>query len=368
MTVPDVPEQPGQASDEQAPRSWRPTKSQIALSVASLALAAVLIIVVLPKAAGADWSEAFGVMGRLSVWSIVAMTCLWALGLSCYTFVYTGSLPGLTHPKALALNLTGSLVSNMMPFGGAAGVATTYGIAYSWGFGGVNTSLMILVSGLANLLIRIILPLAGVAALLASDVVLPDKAGSILIFTLLTLVAVAAAIICILANSRFAAAIGGAGDWVLRGSCRLARRHPPRHSLKAAAIRLQGRSGALLARGWPRVTFGMAAYYGSEMLLFYVALKELGSPLAWPELIATFALSRVLTAVVITPAGSGISEAGTASLLVLFGTPPAVAAAAVLILYFYTFLIEIPVGLAAWGWVAAMRGRWGKRHLAKPST
>jgi hypothetical protein len=45
-----------------------------------------------------------------------------------YTFVYTGSMPGISHSKALALNLTGSLVSNLLPFGGAAGVANTYAL------------------------------------------------------------------------------------------------------------------------------------------------------------------------------------------------------------------------------------------------
>jgi hypothetical protein len=42
-------------------------------------------------------------------------------GLWCYTFTFTGSLPGLTQSKALVVNLCGSSVSNLLPGGGAVG-------------------------------------------------------------------------------------------------------------------------------------------------------------------------------------------------------------------------------------------------------
>lgn len=56
----------------------------------------------------------------------------------------------------------------------------------------------------------------------------------------------------------------------------------------------------------------------------------------------------------------GISETATAALLVLFGVPTGVAAAAVLVLLFFTYLIEIPAGLAGWAWVWVMRPRWAR--------
>ena len=56
------------------------------------------------------------------------------LGLWCYTFTFTGSLRGLSHSKALIVNLCGSSVSNLLPGGGAVGLAATYAICRSWGF------------------------------------------------------------------------------------------------------------------------------------------------------------------------------------------------------------------------------------------
>jgi uncharacterized membrane protein YbhN (UPF0104 family) len=287
------------------------------------------------------------------------MTALWAVGLWLYTYVYTCSLPGLRHPQALALNLTGSLVSNVLPFGGAAGVATTYGLTRSWGFANVATSLMVLVSGLANLLIRLLLALVGLVAALATGAALPAGIQRGLIVTIAGLGLVVAALVAALANARFAVAAGHALDVATAWVRRTAGRPPHPAGARRWLDDLQERSRSVLVTGWPGIAMGMVGYYATEALLLGVALRALGSDLSWAGVVAAFALSRVLTAAVITPSGTGISEAGTAALLVFLGVPTAAAAAAVLVLYFYTYLIEIPAGLAGWAWVWAMRKRWG---------
>ncbi len=342
------------------PKMWRPTGGQVALSLGALALAAGLIGFVLPKAAGTSWTEAVDVLGRLRPLDVLLITGLWAAGLWLYTFVYTGSMPGISHSKALALNLTGSLVSNLLPFGGAAGVANTYALTFSWGFSGVATSLMVLVSGLANLVMRLLLVLVGLVALQLTSTNLSAAGGRITGGTVLATAAVTVVVVGMLFSSRFAAAVGSLGDVVLRALLRLFRRPQRSLSFRVSAVDMQRRAMPLLKRGWPAVAFGMSAYYATETIFFGIALHALGAEISWLEIVAAFALSRVLTSATVTPSGVGISEVGTAAALVLFGTPPAVAAAGVLILGFYTYLVEIPAGFAGWVWVAAMR-RWRVR-------
>ncbi len=344
----------------QLPKMWRPTGGQVALSLGALALAAGLIGFVLPKAAGTSWTEAVDVLGRLRPLDVLLITGLWAAGLWLYTFVYTGSMPGISHSKALALNLTGSLVSNLLPFGGAAGVANTYALTFSWGFSGVATSLMVLVSGLANLVMRLLLVLVGLVALQLTSTNLSAAGGRITGGTVLATAAVTVVVVGMLFSSRFAAAVGSLGDVVLRALLRLFRRPQRSLSFRVSAVDMQRRAMPLLKRGWPAVAFGMSAYYATETIFFGIALHALGAEISWLEIVAAFALSRVLTSATVTPSGVGISEVGTAAALVLFGTPPAVAAAGVLILGFYTYLVEIPAGFAGWVWVAAMR-RWRVR-------
>ena len=52
---------------------------------------------------------------------------LWAFGLFTHTFTLTAALPRLTHGRALMLSLTGSAVANVLPLGGAAGIALNTG-------------------------------------------------------------------------------------------------------------------------------------------------------------------------------------------------------------------------------------------------
>jgi len=334
---------------------WR----RIVASAASLALAALLLVLVMPWAAGTHWDVALQALGGLGWAEVVLMTALWAAGLSLYTYVYTCSLPGLSHTKALALNLTGSLVSNVLPFGGAAGVATTYGLTRSWGYPNDATSLMVLVSGLANLGIRLVLALGGLAAALATGAVLPAGIQRGLIVTITVLGLAVAVLVATLASSRFAGAADNALDVATAWVRRIAGGSPQRAGARRWFAVLQQRSRSVLASGWPGITAGMVGYYVTEALMLGVALRALGSDLGWTGVVAAFALSRVLTAAVITPSGTGVSEAGTAALLVFLGVPAPAAAAAVLVLYFYTYLIEIPAGLAGWAWVVAMRKRWG---------
>ncbi len=98
---------------------------------------------------------------------------MWLASLLAYTFVLTGSLPGLGHTQALTLNAAGSAVSNLLPFGGAAGVALTMAMTKGWGFpvGAIVAST--LVSGVWNMMFRFLLPAAGILALLLSGTAFP---------------------------------------------------------------------------------------------------------------------------------------------------------------------------------------------------
>ena len=95
-------------------------------------------------------------------------------GLWTYTFVLTSSLPGLRHAQAFVLNCAGSAVSNVVPFGGAAGVAATFAMAGSWGHPRRAIAVSTVVSGAWNLLFRLALPALGLAMLIASGH-LPDR-------------------------------------------------------------------------------------------------------------------------------------------------------------------------------------------------
>src|SRR5689334_13063305 len=88
-----------------------------------VATAAAIVALRHLSALGASWSAALHVIARLPwQWPLV-LGLVWILGLSAHTWVLTAAMPGLTHRRALTLNLAGSAISNVLPLGGVAGAA-----------------------------------------------------------------------------------------------------------------------------------------------------------------------------------------------------------------------------------------------------
>ena len=82
--------------------------------------------------------------------------------------------------------------------------------------------------------------------------------------------------------------------------------------------------------------------------------------MSFGQIFAAYAVGRLLTAVGITPGGVGVTESGTAAVLVAWGAAPAGALAGVVLFSVYTHLMEIPLG--AIGWLA-----WGVSRKHQPS-
>ncbi|HQW74694.1 MAG TPA: UPF0104 family protein, partial [Ornithinibacter sp.] len=144
-------------------------------AVVGLGLAVALLVWGLPYFAKTTWVDIWDVIATIPLSHAVGFQLLMLAGLWCYTFTFTGSLPGLTHSKALIVNLCGSSVSNLLPGGGAVGLAATYAICRSWGFSRRATSTSVVVTGVWNVLARIALPVIAIAVLWFTGVALPGS-------------------------------------------------------------------------------------------------------------------------------------------------------------------------------------------------
>jgi uncharacterized membrane protein YbhN (UPF0104 family) len=328
---------------------------RIWLSILSLAAAAALLMA-LPYVVGVKWGDVQRVLGGLGGGALTGLGVLWLAGLGVYTFVLTASLPRLTHLRAFMLNAAGSAVSNVLPLGGAAGVAVTYGMCRSWGHRPSAIMVSTLVTGVWNILARLLLPALGIAALLLADK-MPDRRLAVTAGVAgAGLVAVAGLLVAAL---RFAPAAAWTRDLLLRLAGRLPGSLGPAARRVADAVpRVRRATIDVLRRGWPRLTFGMIGYLALQAALLVACLGAVGVGLGVPETAAVFALNRALTTAVVTPSGAGVSETGTAALLVHFGAPAAPAAAAVLLYMFFTYAAEIPLGGLAGGvWSLTTRRR-----------
>ncbi|NUT09058.1 MAG: UPF0104 family protein [Nonomuraea sp.] len=337
---------------------------QIALSVLSLGLA-VLLVVYLPQIVHTltgkpvSWHDIGAVFATLGAGEIALMAALWLLSLLAYTFVLTNSLPGLTNLQGLTLNAAGSAVSNLLPFGGAVGVAVSFAMTRGWGFGNRPIVVMTLVSGIWNTLFRFILPAMGIIALLMAGGVLDPSftkaawTGAISILVLCAVVAAA------LYWDRAAVVLGKALD----GLTRLLRL---KVHASEAFHRLRADTAEIVRTRSVGLSLGMVFFLGFQWAIMAACMSATG---AWPGLaqsIAVFALSRVLTSALITPSGAGIMESGVAAMLITFGVPGTPAVATALLFGFWTYTIEIPFGGLALGAWALLRRRNGRSAATEP--
>ncbi|KAA2266457.1 UPF0104 family protein [Solihabitans fulvus] len=328
---------------------------QVVFGVVSLAVAVVLVAAGIPALAGAGWDGILEQFNHLTGWELVMLGAIWLVSLYAYTFVLTASLPGLTHAQALTLNGVGSAVSNVLPFGGALGVAVTFTLARSWGHRAQAIAVSALTTGIWNVLARLSLPTFGLAALLIGGDLPDARLTFAAAVAFVACAVIVAATVAVLARESIAARLGRLIDRMVRP---LPARFRPAPGWAEQGLR-NLRTGTVdrVRSKWGQLTLGMVGHLGMQGVLFVACLLVTGGYPGLSKTIAAFAVSRVLTTVVVTPGGVGISETGTLALLIALGAPAAPSAAGVLLFALFAFTAEIPVGVLGWGVWTVMR-RW----------
>jgi putative heme transporter len=319
------------------------------LTAGLIGVAAVTLLVVLPRTVGTTWATVSRILGQIPPAGLVVLTLVWIAGLWSHSFVLAASLPGLTRRRGLALNLTGSAVANVLPLGGAAGTGLNFAMTRRWGFSSGSFAAFLTVSTLANTVARLLVVVVALALapVVHTSAALPlVRTGTLLIPVL----AVLAAVVWILASERAATHCGHTIDVVVGGVARLvgSSRRPALTTSLAALRRAMLR---VLRAGWRPMSAGMVGYLLLQAALLWLCFYVLGSPLSLQALLTGLAVERLLTLVPITPGGAGVVEIGTVAALVALGGAPAVVAAGFLLYRGFTYLLEIPVGgttLAFW--------------------
>ena len=269
----------------------------------------------LPRAVDVSWRGVVPLLGSVHWPTVLALVGLWLLGLWVHTFVLTAAAPSLTHGRALTLNLTGSAVSNVVPLGGAAGVELNRRMMRGWGIDG---------RAFAGYTVRH-QPLGrrvqAAAAGGRGGRTQPGRGGRLdagagpprsSAGAGFAVVAVGAGFV--LASPRGPVVVGRLVErWARRG-LRLVGRDREL-GVTAALADVRGLSAGLVAQGWLRMSAGIAGYVALQGLLLGLCLHVTGAGIAWPAVLAAFAVERALTVVPITPGGVGVADLGLVGVL-----------------------------------------------------
>ena len=331
---------------------------------ASWLVALGLVVVVVPRTVDVSWAGVLPVLLSVPWTAVLGLAGLWLLGLYVHSFVLTAAAPSLTHRRALTLNVTGSAVSNVVPLGGAAGVELNRRMMRAWGINTRSFTGYTVLTNLWDVGAKLLLPLVGVLALTrAGEAVIPQLRAAALLAAggFVVLVAIAA---LLLATPYGAELLGRCVEGLAHRGLRVAGRDRPLR-VTAALHDVRRECAELVARGWLRMSAGIALYLLLQGLLLGLCLHLTGAGADAAEVTAAFAVERLLTIVPITPGGVGLADLGLAGVLLALGSDPEGVAAAVLLYRLFVFAVEIPVGGGTLGlWL--LRQRRSLRRGAAP--
>lgn len=318
---------------------------KLALGVLSIALAVVLLAFFLPHALGIGWRDTARKIEAIPFADVMCLVVVWAAGLCLHAIVLRRSLPGLSRRRAFALNLGGSSVSNVLPFGGAAGIGLNYAMLRSWGYDRVQITAFATVSNLVVVLVKIGIAVGGIVALsfmpdIASQMSQPTSPGAIAAYVGVGLVLAAVPCYFIWGRGRFR---GRLGAWISQ---------------------FWEQTSHVLRLGWRGLAVGGLGYPLLQVVLMWSCLVALQVHVSFGAVLAAYAVERLVTLIPITPGGVGVVETAATAVLVGFGADPVGAAAGVLLFRVFSFLIEIPLGAVVAATWFARRGRGQSVALA----
>ncbi|HTF09930.1 MAG TPA: flippase-like domain-containing protein [Asanoa sp.] len=305
---------------------------------------------------GASWSSAWHLIAHLGWPWLVGLGALWFLGLCVHTVVLTASMPGLSHRRALTLNLSGSAVANVLPLGGVAGTVLNLGMVRGWGHSGLDFARFVVVSKAADLVAKLLTPALALAGLLLWDPIEPGQhsvpwvlgaaagafAGWLVVLALVGRVGPLLRLVTLAERG---------WTWRSRRSGR-----DPAPGWTAAVTRLLDGTDRLVRRRWAELSWGMAGYWLLQGALLWLCMVAVGAHVAAPVLFAGLVAERLLTLLALTPGGVGVVEAGAIAVLIALGVAPTGALAGILLYRAFVFLAEIPIGgIATLAWLISRR-------------
>jgi uncharacterized protein (TIRG00374 family) len=286
------------------------------------------------------WIE-LGTVAAIAVWN-----------LATYWWLWVAVTPGLSYRQAMVVTQSGTAVTNTVPGGSAIGVALAYSMLDSWGFPRSRSTLAILVSGVWNTLVKFALPVLALA-LVAMQGNASGRRVAAGATGLGLLIVALVGFVLVFGNARVATR---AGDLAGRVASRVRRvlRRPPVQGWGAATVVFRASAAGMLRVRWPWITVAAVVSHLSLYLVLLVTLRHVGVDnvdVSWAEVLAVFALARLVTVVRFTPGGAGAVEAVLIGGLVAAGGDPAEVAAGVVVFRALTWLLPIPIGAAAYlGW------------------
>jgi uncharacterized protein (TIRG00374 family) len=329
-----------------APQKRRWTRRRLLGGTATVLVVVAVFAFVLPRIA--DYRDVWEVVRDLGWKEWLVLAGVTVLNVVTFAPPWMVALPWLGFRRALMMTQASTALSLVTPAGAAVGMAGSYAMLRSWGFGSAPVALAVAVTGIWNQLANLFFPIAALILLTGVDQSHPALRTAAFI-ALAVLAVLVAAFVLALSSRAQARRIGDLAARLVTRVLLVFRRGPVGWGGESFA-RFRGRALGLLRRRWHVLTLTTLVGHLAVYLVLLACLRVVGvgaSEISWIQAFAAWSLVRVLGAIPLTPGGLGIVEVGLSGTLVAFGTSNAEAVAATLLYRALTILPTLGLGMFA---------------------
>jgi uncharacterized protein (TIRG00374 family) len=331
---------------ERVPRRPRGLLLRVLPAVLGIAAVVATFAFVLPRIAnyGAVWH----VVEALSWPQVAALSAATAFNLVTFAPPWMVALPRLGFLRAFVLTQASTASTYIAPGGAAVGVALSYALLRTSGFGSSSIGLAAALTGIWNQFALLGFPVVG-AVILTFEKEHNPLLQTVAFVALAVFLVAVAGFAAGLSTARIAKRVGDAVGRIVSAVLRVVGRGPVRWD-GGSFVRFRRGALDLLRRRWHFLTLSTLAGQLSVFLLFLVTLRAVdvsAARVSASEAFAAWSLARLLGSLPITPGGLGVVEVGLTGALVGFGGPHAKIVAAVLLYRFLTIVPTLLLGVVA---------------------
>ncbi|VAW08701.1 hypothetical protein MNBD_ACTINO01-286 [hydrothermal vent metagenome] len=319
-------------------------KQQIIASILTLLILVLVFVVILPQFG--DYSAAWDAIKTMDTWQfglIVAAT----IGLIVvYVLPYPAALPGLKFRPAFYTRQTSFMISNVVPGGGAWGLAVQFGMLTSYGYGIAPATSTIGITSVWNTFVTLSLPviaLVGLALTGQSNA----EATTVTLIAAGVVVAMIVVFALILRSEEFSRKLGRWADGAIQWGAGIIKKDVDIDA-EQGIVDFRESIVHIVADRWILITLANVGQQLAQFFILYLAVVALqggfDGPISLLEAFAAFAFGRLATFIPVPPGGLGTTDAIITGILTAFGMPNNDALAATMVWRAATYFPQVIIG------------------------
>ena len=343
-------------SSQGTSKRWR----TVITAVIGIVLIVAVFAFIFPQFA--NYQQAFTELQQMSPWWLLALLGAAIANNALYPLTAQAAIPKLPYRVAFTSRQVSFLVSNVIPGGGAIAAGSQYSVLATYRVTTPMAAAAVTADAVWTLLITLAAPSVAIVLLIVDGRSTLGYATIAIIALLITgVVMVLTAIV--LRSEDGAARIGRVLERPVAALYRIIHKSPP--DLSTSLVAFHSQAATMVGQRWLPLTATNLLAQFMPMVILICALAGLGvfpHPLTFIEVFAAFSIAILLTSVPITPGGLGTVDAALIALLVAFGIDSTTALAADLIWRVFWTLMQLGVGLVAFGLYGWDRRRINKRE------